>query len=117
MADRFDLTRQNDLAIDQGADYKLELEFLDAADVAIDISAKTYAGQLKKSPEDAAAAAAFGFAFPGGGSDGKVDATLSAAVTAGLDPGTYVYDIEETTGAVITRVMEGVAEVTAQVTQ
>lgn len=117
MADRFDLTRQNGLAIDQGVDYKLELEFLDAVDAPVDISTKSYIGQIRKNPEAVAIAAAFSFSFPNAGADGKLDVELANSVTAALDPGTYVYDIEEDTGGVLARVMEGVAEVTPQVTQ
>lgn len=119
MADRFDLTRQNDLQIDQGADYKLTITFKDAAGVVINISGKTYLGDLRVTHEQVAATQAFTFAQPGGGTDGKLDVTLTNGETAALDPGLYVYDIEETVTATskITRVMEGEAEVVAQATK
>ena len=94
MADRFDLTRQNDLQIDQGADYKLTITFKDAAGVVIDISGKSYLGDLRVTHEQATATVAFTFAQPGGGTDGKLDLTLTNAQTGALASGLYVYDID-----------------------
>ena len=42
-----------------------------------------------------------------------ISATKSAAITA---PGKYVYDIESTEGAVVTRILEGTLTVTPEVT-
>ena len=116
MAERFDLTRDYDRAIDQGADFVLTLTFKDDQGQAIDISSNTYDGDLKRTYEDAAAAESFDFAQPGGGTDGVLTVSLSDTKTAGLDPGTYVYDIRELSGGLYTRLFEGIAEVTKGVT-
>lgn len=116
MAQRFDLTREMDRAIDQGADFVLELTFLDADGQAIDISSNTYDGDLKRTHEDAAAVESFTFNMPGGGTDGRLDVSLSDAETSALEAGTYVYDFRELAAGLYTRILEGVAEVTKGVT-
>lgn len=116
MAERFDLTRDYDRSIDQGADFILEITFKDTADQPIDISSNSYDGDLKRTYQDAAAAASFTMTQPGGGTDGVLNVKLTKTETAAIAAGSYVYDIRETVGAVVTRILEGVAEVTLGVT-
>lgn len=48
--------------------------------------------------------------------NGRATVTISAALTAGFDPGRYVYDFVFDSGSVVTRVLEGVFVVIAGVT-
>jgi len=53
-----------------------------------------------------------------GGSAGTITLTVSAAVTAALTPGNYVYDLElVSSGGVVTRLVEGDLEIVAEVTR
>jgi hypothetical protein len=53
-----------------------------------------------------------------GGTEGTVDLVISAANTASLTAGQYVYDIELVSGGgVVTRLLEGNFKVTAEVTR
>lgn len=52
-----------------------------------------------------------------GGALGTIDLFLSASATTALTPGVYYYDLKLTSGAgVVTRLLEGVFEITAGVT-
>lgn len=51
-----------------------------------------------------------------GGVNGTVTVTISAAVTADLDPSRYAYDFMLDSGTVVTRLLEGKFIVTAGVT-
>jgi hypothetical protein len=53
-----------------------------------------------------------------GTTDGKFTLTLTAAETAALPPGNYVYDLEVTsTGGTVTKILTGGFAVIAEVTQ
>ena len=53
-----------------------------------------------------------------GGSAGTITLTRSATQTAALPPGRYVYDLElETAGGVVTRLVEGILTIDAEVTR
>jgi hypothetical protein len=51
------------------------------------------------------------------GASGQVDVHATAAQTRAIDPGTYYYDIEVTSGGVTTRLAQGQAEISAEVTR
>lgn len=52
-----------------------------------------------------------------GGAAGTITIEVAAADTADIDPGLYVYDLELVTGATVTRLVEGVFMVSAEVTR
>lgn len=52
-----------------------------------------------------------------GGSAGTISLSISAADTAALPAGGYVYDLELVSGATVTRLMQGAFEVRAEVTR
>lgn len=52
-----------------------------------------------------------------GGINGKITLALSAAETAALAPGTYVYDLELVVASEVTRVLQGNFIVIAEVTR
>jgi hypothetical protein len=49
-------------------------------------------------------------------SDGKVTITITAAQTGAIPQGNYVYDLELTSGATVTRLLQGRFSVDGQVT-
>ena len=52
-----------------------------------------------------------------GGVDGTIDLDLSAADTAEIPAGRYVYDLEMTDGSIVTRLIEGAFVVSGGVTR
>ena len=49
--------------------------------------------------------------------DGKLRISASSSETAAIKPGRYVYDVEIVSGSSVTRVVEGIAEVTPNATR
>lgn len=102
------------LVIDQGATYSNAIIVKDSSNNAIDLSTYTVAGQIRKyytSSNSTSFTAT-------GNSTGYVNISLTSNATANLSSGRYVYDIEITSNTgVVTRVTEGIATITPQVTR
>ena len=105
-----------DLTIEQGTTFERTITIKDASDVAVDISTDSFAGQIRKRPQSGTVEASFTFTITDG-ANGEVTATISATDTAAMDTGDFVYDIEWTSGSKVTRLLEGTASVTAEVTR
>lgn len=105
-----------DLTIEQGTTFERTITIKDASDVAVDISTDSFAGQIRKRPQSGTVEASFTFTVTDG-ANGEVTATISATDTAAMDTGDFVYDIEWTSGSKVTRLLEGTASVTAEVTR
>lgn len=52
-----------------------------------------------------------------GGAAGTITIEVAATDTADIDPGLYVYDLELVSGSTVTRLVEGVFMVSAEVTR
>ena len=107
-------TVQN-IVIDQGTTFSLDINLTNDDASAKDLTAYTVASQMRKSYE---ASTATSFTCVKVDNTGKVTISLTAAQTATLKPGRYVYDVEITgTSPVETlRVLEGLVTVTPEVT-
>lgn len=105
-----------DLTIEQGATFSRTITIKDASNVAVDISTDTFAGQIRKRPQSGEVEASFSFTITDG-PNGEVTATISATDTAAMDTGDFVYDMEWTSGSTVTRLLEGTATVSAEVTR
>ena len=105
-----------DLTIEQGATFTRTITIKDSSNAAINISGDTFAGQVRKRHKSAKAEASFSFDLtnPTGG---QLVASISATNTNAMTPGDFVYDIEWTNGSTVTRLLEGQATVTPQVTK
>jgi hypothetical protein len=82
----------------------------------VSITGRTYAAQLRSTP-DIAAIAATATCTITDGANGVMTATFSATDTAELDPGMYYWDLQETNGTVVTTVLAGTVQVLADVTR
>ena len=107
-----------DLTIEQGATFSRTITIKDSSNSAINISSDSFAGQVRKRHQRATTEAAFSFNITDG-SNGVVVATISSTNTGTMEPGDFVYDIEWTqaSDSSVTRLLEGTATVTPQVTR
>jgi hypothetical protein len=106
-----------ELTIDQGSTFDAALSLVGDDGVAIDLSGCTVRGQIRKAYTSANAAANIVCTITDA-VGGNVDIGLSAATTANIKFGRYVYDIEYVdTFGTITRIVEGIVTVTPEVTR
>ena len=108
------------ILIDQGATYTLALSYKDSAGTAINLTGYTAAMQLRKTVGSATASLSLtsssGIVITG--ATGLLNITITATQSRDLVPDIYVYDLEITSGAgVVTRLIEGNAVVSAEVTR
>lgn len=103
------------LVIDQGTDFEAFIDLEDAVGETYDLTDYTVASQMRK---NYASSAATTFTASHNGSGGKITLALTSSVTADLEPGRYLYDVEITSpGGTISRVIEGIATVTPGMTR
>jgi hypothetical protein len=109
------------IQIDQGATYTLALSYKDSAGTAINLTGYTAAMQLRKTVSSATASLTLSSPSSGiviTGATGLINITITATQTTALLPDLYVYDLEITSSAgVVTRLIEGSAIVSAEVTR
>lgn len=106
------------IIIDQGADYSTILTVTNDDGTATNLSGYTAAGQIRKHYTSSTVTATFDVTFSVDRSDGLITISLSKATTGGITAGRYVYDVEITSsGDKTTRLVEGIATVTPQVTR
>jgi hypothetical protein len=102
--------------IDQGSNYSNIITVAGANGNALDITGYTTASQMRKSYGSSTAYNLNASIFAA--TTGRVRIQLSANQAEAIPPGRYLYDVEITSpGGVRTRVVEGVATVTPQITQ
>lgn len=108
------------LIIDQGATWDITFTYKNSSGGAIDLSTYSAALQLRtsydaQSPSLSLSSPSAGIVL--GGIAGTIKVTASAELTAGLTAGEYVYDLEVTSGSIVTRLVQGRITVTPQVTK
>ena len=104
----------SNLFIDQGSNFNTTIDLSDTP--GLSLTNYTAAGKVAKSYDGTAKAT---FAATVDSSAKVVSISLTAAQTAALKPGRYVYDIiivSPSTPAVVTRIIEGQIDVTPGVT-
>lgn len=106
---------ERNISIYSGDTYVHELRIRDSANTAINISARTYTGQLKLSHTSNTAVASFSTAVTDG-SNGVVQFSLLPNITGNIVPGTYYYDFQQVDGSVVTTLITGKAVVQGQIT-
>ena len=102
------------IVIDQGTDLTAIVDVVDTSGVTYDLEGYTVAAQMRKNYTSSAATTFVGSHNAAGGA---ITLSLSNTVTAALEPGRYLYDVEITSGGVVTRVVEGIATVTPGMTR
>jgi hypothetical protein len=104
------------ITIYQGDTYVHELRIKTSANANVDISSRTYTGQIRKKRNSETAAATFTSEITNG-ANGIVVLSLTPAATANIAAGTYVYDFQETNGSIVTTLITGVATITGEVSR
>ena len=111
---------QYNVEIDQGADWFLNVTYEQPAGTPVNITNYTSALQLRSLPTDATAvlSLATGSGITITGATGLVAIRATATQTRAIDEGVYYYDLEITSPAgVVTRLVQGQAYVSAEVTR
>jgi len=104
------------LTIDQGATFSSDVTVKDANGNAFDLTGYTAAAKLAKGYASTRTRTDFTTTIAADATSGVVTLSLTATQTAALDAERYVYDLEITSGATVTRVIEGIISVRPQVT-
>jgi len=112
------------LTIEQGETYTLVVTWRDSTGALVNLTGYTGAMMLRTaydavSPTLSLTSPSSGIVL--GGALGTATVTMTAAQTAalvgGLTFGTYVYDLEVTTGAIVTKLIRGLAVVQPEATK
>ena len=104
------------ITIYQGDTYAHEMRVKDSANANVNITSRTYSGQIRKKKNSTTVAATFSSTLTNA-ANGVVVMTLTASNTANIAAGSYVYDFQETNGATITTLIAGVCTVVGDVTR
>lgn len=110
------MAASRDISIYQGDTYAHELRIKDSANANVSITSRTYTGQIRKKRNSDTAAATFTSQITNG-ANGIVVLSISPANTANIAPGSYVYDFQETNGAVVTTLITGTCTVIGEVSR
>jgi len=106
------------IIIDQGADYTTTLTVTNDDGTPTNLDGYQAAGEIRKHYSSSSATASFDVSFSTDRSDGLLTISLTNTVTENITAGRYVYDVEvKSSGGKITRLVEGIATVTPQVTK
>lgn len=108
------------ISIDQGATYSLALTYKDSNGTAINLTGYTAAMQIRTSYDSSTTVVSLtsssGIVITA--ATGLLTITITSIQTAALTPGTYVYDLEITSGSgVVSRLIQGSVMVSAEVTR
>lgn len=107
---------ERNIEIYQGDNYAHQLTLKDSANAVINITSRTYSGQIRKRRSSDTISATFSSEITDG-ANGVVVFSLLPAATANLRPGTYVYDFQEVNGETVTTILTGNAVITGEVTR
>jgi len=104
-----------ELTIEQYADFVTTLNVEDIQGDSINLASYTATAQMRKSPYSTTA---HSFVVTTSNTVGEITMSMSAANTANIAPGRYLYDLNITSNTgVVTRVVEGIVTVIAGITR
>ena len=106
------------ITIDQGTTFTTQVDLTDENDDPIDLTAYTANAQIRRWYTATSAAAVFTANTGTNTAAGILTLSLTAAQTANLEYGRYVYDVNVTDASnTVTRILEGIVMVTPRVTR
>lgn len=104
------MAASRNITIYSGDTYIHELRLKDSSNVAINISSRTFSGQIRLAPASSTVVANFS-ANISNGAGGIVQMSLSPEVSGSIPAGTYYYDFQQVDGAIVTTLIAGKAVV------
>jgi hypothetical protein len=105
------------IVIDQGADFSTTITVTDSAGDPLDLTGYTARGQIRKH-YTSTTKVDFGTVFLSPRTSGILSLSLTNVQTTAMESGRYVYDVELISSANnISRLVEGIATVTPEVTR
>jgi len=106
-----------ELTVDQGSTFESTIDLVSDDGAVINVAGYVFTGQLRKSYYSANATANLTLTILNA-ANGNVKVSISAANTANIKAGRYLYDIKmRDTSNTVTRLVEGVITITPQVTR
>ena len=106
------------ILIESGATFNRTLTVYSTGTTPLNLTGKTLRGQLRKNLADATPAGTFEFVIANQGTNpGVATWSMSATNTALLPGQTLRYDVELVDGSTVTRILEGEAFVSGEVTR
>ena len=106
-----------ELTVDQGSTFESTIDLVTDDGAVINVAGYVFSGQIRKSYYSANATANLTLSIVDA-ANGNVKMSISAANTANIKAGRYLYDIKMTdTSNTVTRLVEGVITITPQVTR
>lgn len=103
------------LVIDQGTTFTTDLTMTDEEGSPLNLTGYTANSQIRKWYTSSNATATFTTSI--NANTGVISLSLTANQTGAMTAGRYVYDVEISDGAIISRIVEGIVTVTPQVTR
>lgn len=106
--------------LDQGSTFNLVVVYKDADGQPINLTGYAAALQVRKAFDSAAAVLSLNTTNSGiaiTGAEGKLSIAATATQTAAIPGGDYVYDLEVSSGGVVTRLIQGIVHVSPEVTR
>jgi len=107
---------KQDLTITRGDTEVVEVTITTDGTTPVDITGRTYASQMRTSP-DITAIAITGTCSITSAVNGQMKVIFAAADTADLDPGYLYWDLQENASGIITTILSGTVTVLADVTR
>jgi hypothetical protein len=105
------------IKIESGASFSIDMELNNADGSNLDLTGYTGACKIRKSYYSNFNVYSLTVVVANPPTDGKIIISSTASETATFKPGRYVYDVEISSGSSVTRVVEGIAEVTPNATR
>lgn len=105
------MAKRQDLTVDQGSTFELQIEVYDDEE-NLDVIDYSTSMVMRKHYTSSNS-----YTFTTSYDDGILTASMSAANTANVPAGRYVYDIEISNSGTVKRILEGVITVTPEVTR
>lgn len=110
------MVAERNIEIYQGDTYAHQLSLKNSANAVINISTRSYAGQIRKKRSSDVITATFTTEITDG-ANGVVSFSLAPNITSNIVSGSYVYDFQETNGSTVTTLLTGNVVVTGEVTR
>ena len=106
-----------DIVIDQGSDFAIEVQ-IQQNSANVNLSTHSARAQLRPTPTSSTKTADFTCSIVNA-AQGRIKMSLGNTVTANISNGKYYYDLElvNSSDSSVTRLIEGVARVTPEVTR